>query len=555
MAPKRFFFAPKLLHFFVFGLWLAATLTVTAQRPTPTPFPPPPGGAPSTGIPFRVYVNLTGGDIRSGANGTLSLYLVGSRGTGCNLPLLVDQRIEGTTLVIEVFEEVSPAQTCPAMLILLDETLTVQPPDALFTDIIINGFLTEEREDDVYFILPEPANPEATSDALGGGSGEMPIMPQPSRIPYVIEEVTLTPQSRTTLALQISGYAPDGCDFPPVETISYLGGWASIGLFREVPADVMCPMNVLPFEYTVTLDLRRLIESGRFIEDVAYTHYAIEINDYVALLTIDFAELIPTERQLMEVDAVEVLTLESFPPQTALQISGINADGCVLPIRARVVPAEQGQLNVEVYRPSPGRLNCPINVRAWTYNFTYLLEPSPTLPPGSYRYHVNGVEGVLEISGSEFPATLTPFPPPAQQMPGTPTPPPSPRGGQAGGNPTAPPLPRGARATPPSTIANRAYHVINDVDVLIMESFPPSAPPQVSLEITGYIPDGCTAETQLVQRQTGNTITIELYRELPPDAMCPMVISDYQENIALGALRPGRYTINVNGYVVTAEIR
>lgn len=92
--------------------------------------------------------------------------------------------------------------------------------------------------------------------------------------------------------------------------------------------------------------------------------------------------------------------------------------------------------------------------------------------------------------------------------------------------------------------------VIDSVEALILES----APPQINLHVMGYQPDGCTFPVQVEQSVDGNTITVRIYRVLPPDIMCTMQLVPYDENIPLGSFESGEYTINVNGTVITVNL-
>jgi hypothetical protein len=92
--------------------------------------------------------------------------------------------------------------------------------------------------------------------------------------------------------------------------------------------------------------------------------------------------------------------------------------------------------------------------------------------------------------------------------------------------------------------------VIESVDALILES----APPQINLHVTGYQPDGCTFPVQVEQSVDGNTITVRIYRVLPPDIMCTMQLVPYDVTIPLGSFESGEYTIDVNGTVVTVNL-
>ena len=121
--------------------------------------------------------------------------------------------------------------------------------------------------------------------------------------------------------------------------------------------------------------------------------------------------------------------------------------------------------------------------------------------------------------------------------------------GRGGGNDVNPPLDGNASGAQPS--GSEVLTVVEKVDALIMESYPA----QISLHVTGYQPDGCIYPVQVEQTRDGNTVSVKIYRILPPDIMCTMQLVPYDENIKLdGSFESGDYTIDVNGTVVNVKI-
>jgi hypothetical protein len=97
----------------------------------------------------------------------------------------------------------------------------------------------------------------------------------------------------------------------------------------------------------------------------------------------------------------------------------------------------------------------------------------------------------------------------------------------------------------------RSPTIIDNVDALILESFPA----QIHLAVTGSQSDGCDYPVQVEQRRDGNTITVEIFREVPLAVMCPMVLLPYEDTIPLeGTFESGTYTINVNNYTLEVTI-
>lgn len=80
-------------------------------------------------------------------------------------------------------------------------------------------------------------------------------------------------------------------------------------------------------------------------------------------------------------------------------------------------------------------------------------------------------------------------------------------------------------------------------------------PARISLEIEGEHPDGCDYPALVNQTRAGNTVQIEIYRELPIDVICPMILRPYSGVIELdGIFAAGAYTIQVNAHSQTISI-
>ena len=84
---------------------------------------------------------------------------------------------------------------------------------------------------------------------------------------------------------------------------------------------------------------------------------------------------------------------------------------------------------------------------------------------------------------------------------------------------------------------------IVEIELLLAES----APVQVSIEVTGYLPDSCTVHHETHQEQAGNIVTIQITTIRPKDTACATVITEYQEQVFIGTLPAGDYTVIVNG--------
>lgn len=83
---------------------------------------------------------------------------------------------------------------------------------------------------------------------------------------------------------------------------------------------------------------------------------------------------------------------------------------------------------------------------------------------------------------------------------------------------------------------------IRDVSVLIAES----QPVQVTVEVIGYLPDGCTKRHETHQSREGNTVTIRMTMKRSEDKICTKVVTDIREQIYIGTFAPGNYVVMVN---------
>ena len=83
---------------------------------------------------------------------------------------------------------------------------------------------------------------------------------------------------------------------------------------------------------------------------------------------------------------------------------------------------------------------------------------------------------------------------------------------------------------------------IKEIEVLIEES----DPVQVSINVIGYLSDSCTAHHETHQEQEGNTITIKITTIRPQDTVCAAVITEHQEQVAIGTLPAGDYKVIAN---------
>ncbi|MCY4062705.1 MAG: hypothetical protein OXG53_10090 [Chloroflexi bacterium] len=82
-----------------------------------------------------------------------------------------------------------------------------------------------------------------------------------------------------------------------------------------------------------------------------------------------------------------------------------------------------------------------------------------------------------------------------------------------------------------------------------------SKPMRINLDVEGEHPDGCEYPVIVGQSRRDNSITIEVYREVPVDVVCPMILKPYRDSISVeGSFEPGDYTIHVNSHSQAVSI-
>lgn len=93
---------------------------------------------------------------------------------------------------------------------------------------------------------------------------------------------------------------------------------------------------------------------------------------------------------------------------------------------------------------------------------------------------------------------------------------------------------------------------VDSVQALVMESFPV----QVSVEATGYLPDGCTEISNVTTKKDGNKFYLEISTVRPRDALCTQALVPFTKSIPLDVygLEKGVYTVDVNGQTTSFEL-
>jgi hypothetical protein len=370
--------------------------------------------------------------------------------------------------------------------------------------------------------------------------------PMPTRTPLNAESIRAEPVE-DGVNLIISGYQPDGCDVPISGDYQVDPQILYVDVMRNpIPPDTFCTMVLQPFEIEVEISTGALMQArqaqidaqaaaapeltpeatpealpdeaaefdagaqtaGALLSTLAY----IVVNDTAFPATAAFPTLvavIPSERQPIFVERVNVIP-GAREGQFSLEVLGTYASGCEGEDFVRqTVDEDARRIVVDIFRIVPPHDACP----------AILLMFEGMIPLE------NEFSGIYEIVVGDFAITYD-FD--REEI-----------------------LDSNIIVEPQGAQPGRIMTIVENVDALIMESFPP----QVNLVVSGYHPDGCRAPVEVEITESGNQITVEIFRLIPPDVMCPMQIVPYEETISLGAFDPGEYMINVNDFTVEVTLQ
>lgn len=330
------------------------------------------------------------------------------------------------------------------------------------------------------------------------------------RAAVVVDDFQVDYSPETGLKLLLTLSQPDGCEFP-LEVTQTPGDVPNV-LFvdakrpEEPMPDVVCSSDPVVDEIEVEVDAE-VTEAA--LAESETTEFYVVINDifgYSLPLTGTDQRMIEPpvalERQDVGIDSV---TMEARGGEYVLVIKGMHLTTCLLPdITRQTVKGDT--IKVEIFQLAVPGARCPQTLIAPYYNGEITLQvPEETIMAGSYVVDVNGYQFTydfdLQAQGAEVQVI-------------------------------------------------RADTIIESAEVLVLESFPP----QLMLNVKGSQPDGCDYPVQIEQNQEGKTITVHIFRELPMDIMCPMILREYEASIPLGSLDPGEYKIDVNGVIVTVKL-
>jgi hypothetical protein len=329
-----------------------------------------------------------------------------------------------------------------------------------------------------------------------------------------IEDVVVNSDEGLTLSITV--VQNDGCDFPLL--VEQRHGETGNVLLIDVKRDIAALTNKECVSEPVTTELEVQIE-GDLVEllltETDADRLYLVVNDVYFYAPIERAvtsELQTVVREDLGINAASIEQGEN-EGEFFLVVEGMWNSTCLSPeiIRQTV---DGNTLNVEIFKlvpRMPSTRECPQTLVAPTYSGRIPVQMGSSdtetiTPTGSF---------VIDVNGNQFTYDFDTATQGEMVVEGTPV-----------------------------------DVVIESAEVLILESFPP----QLSLQIVGYHPDSCEFPVIVEQTVEENTITVHIYRELPPNVRCASAIVPYEENLNLGSFDPGTYTIDVNGTILEVEL-
>jgi hypothetical protein len=230
---------------------------------------------------------------------------------------------------------------------------------------------------------PVMATPTPTPSMLPTPEGEGETF----RSPTVIESVDalILESFPMQLQLRVTGYQPDGCDFPVQVEQSIVGTTITVNIFRSVPLAVICPAMILTYDETIAIE-------GTFTGGI----YTIIVNDFTT--QVDFGGAAPTPTPFgiqtgtnIVVESVTPAVQSAAPATVTVTVTGYYEDACDFPII--VSQTQSGRtITVTLSREIPPNVRCAAGPTPFSFEFALyrLLE-------GEYTLDVNGVITMINV--------------------------------------------------------------------------------------------------------------------------------------------------------------
>lgn len=232
---------------------------------------------------------------------------------------------------------------------------------------------------------------------------ESPDGAPPMTYGVMIDTAHITITADGGAELHVTGYFPDGCDFPvqaainvPVTVDGEMGNVYVVTIGRIGPADAVCPDVVVPYEDTIPLDYA--IPPGAYTVAVNGLRLAFVMPDPVMPAPDmppdpNTTPLPPAgNRSYAVVEEVGVAVFESYPFAVMVAVTGYHIDGCELPVY--IEQRRNGnRVDVDIFRVMVSPVPCP-DVRP---PFELIIWLNGDFVHGTYTIRVNEYVLPLEL--------------------------------------------------------------------------------------------------------------------------------------------------------------
>jgi hypothetical protein len=336
------------------ALLLSAVLVFQALT-TATPSP-----SPETGDVFGVpaVIDAIEADVSGDSPTSITLRLSGTWGTGCtNLPIELIQTTAGNAIFVELSERVGPAQTCPAMLRPLSETivLTGEFEGGPFT-IDVNGLTVE---------VAAIGAPTPDQDTIRVGD-------EPDWRPVSVSQIStlatasIPPQIRVT----VTGTLPTGCTDLPLRVVQRLTeSVVEVTIEQDVSPAEICPAMLVEYNAVVSI-----LNPGGGLP-------AVTVNGVT-----QHSAQAPIPPALVVIDSASAAVTRSQPARIVVTVTGSLGSGCGdLPVFAS--QQQSGNL-IEIFLAQyvPPETMCT----AMIVPFQDVIPVEGSFEPGTYQIAING---------------------------------------------------------------------------------------------------------------------------------------------------------------------
>ncbi len=230
----------------------------------------------------------------------------------------------------------------------------------------------------------------------------------------------------------------------------------------------------------------------------------------------------------VQIDSIDILFMESWPLQAAVQVSGTLPDACSA-LTWETPERADDTFIVQVGGERPADAVCAQVLTPFSQSIPLDIYG---LPAGTYTVQVNDLTTTFTLdqdnaldegsSGEQPPVVVEPPP-----------------GGQPIGEPPVVVVPAPGLITSPP--GGTAY--IEDVQVEARPGQPPV------LTIYGSLSDGCTQLRAISDTVQGDRIIVTVETSRDPNLMCTMALAPFQTSYTLSSvLTAGTYTLEVNDF-------